>query len=481
MRKILAILTLGMIIYLSGCKLGPDYVRPDYGGPEDFRFDSAKTDTVVNLRWWDMFNDPMLDSLIFIALENNKDVLVAAARVDAARANLGYTKADQWPVFGYGVGVNSGNVFAGMTQANTQTNWLAFPQMEWEVGFWGKYRRLNESARASLLASEYGLRTVQISLISSVASIYFTLLDNEAKLRISKRTLAARDSSTMIIQARFDYGVVPEIDLNNSQIQRAISAVAVPRYTRAIALNQNTLKILLGQYPDSLDTKRHLIDQVEPPIVPAGLPSQLLTRRPDVMQAEAAYASQNARIGAAQAMRWPSLNLTGLLGVATTDLSNLTGAGLTWSASGMFLGPLFNFGKNKRRVDIEIAKTEEALRVYENTALQAFKEVEDALITIQTLRIELMAQEERVNAAMNAEYLSSERYDKGQTSYLEFLEAQRQSFDAQLSFVETRRNLLNAHVALYKALGGGWLSPEEEAAFIEQQRVADSINQQQQN
>jgi multidrug efflux system outer membrane protein len=361
-----------------------------------------------------------------------------------------------------------------MSQVDVQTNWLAFPQLQWEIGFWGKYRRMNESARADLLASEYGFRTVQISLISAVASTYFTLLDNEAKLRISKRTLAARDSSTRIIQARFDYGVVPEIDLNQSQIQRAISAVAVPRYTRAIALNENTLKILLGQFPDSVVTQKKLIEQIEPPEVPAGIPSQLLTRRPDVMQAEAQYASQNARIGAAQAMRWPALNLTGLLGIATTDLSNLTGAGLTWSASGMFLGPLFNFGKNKRRVEIEIAKTEAALRTYENTALQAFKDVEDALITIQTLRVELIEQENRVTAAMNAEYLSSERYDKGQTSYLEYLESQRQSFDAQLSYMQTRRDLLNAHIALYKALGGGWLSPEEEQAFLEAQAAADT-------
>jgi multidrug efflux system outer membrane protein len=190
------------------------------------------------------------------------------------------------------------------------------------------------------------------------------------------------------------------------------------------------------------------------------------------MMAEAEYAAQNARIGAAQAMRWPSLNLTGALGIATSDLSNLTGAGLTWSVSGMFLGPLFNFGKNKRRVEVEIANTEAALRAYENVALQAFKDVEDALIFIHTIRIELIAQEQRVRAAMNAEYLSSERYDKGQTSYLEFLEAQRQSFDAQLAYSETRRKLLNSHVALYKALGGGWLSPEEEQAFIEAQQAA---------
>ncbi len=217
-----------------------------------------------------------------------------------------------------------------------------------------------------------------------------------------------------------------------------------------------------------------MFDQTEPPDIPSGIPSQILTRRPDVMQAEAAYAAQNARIGAAQAARWPSLNITGLFGVASSSLSSLTAAGLGWSAGGMLLGPLFQFGKNKRRVEIEIANTEAALRIYENVALQAFKDVEDALIAIQTIRIELIAQGQRYTAAMNAEYLSNERYDKGQTSYLEVLESQRQSFDAQLSYSQTTRNLLGAHIALYKALGGGWLSPEEEAVFIEAQRVADS-------
>jgi outer membrane protein, multidrug efflux system len=479
MKKIFSIFVLGIIIYLSGCKLGPNFERPPYAGPESFRFDSVSTDTIVNLRWWDMFNDDVLDTMISIALENNRDVLVAAARVEAARANLGYTKADQWPRFGYQVGVNSGNVFAGVfSQESVTTNWFAFPEMSWEIGFWGKYRRLNESARASLLASDYGLRTVQISLISAVASSYFTMLDNMTKLEISKNTFKARDSSTRIIQARYDYGVVAEIDLNQSQIQRAISAAAIPVYTRAIALNQSTLSILLGRYPDSIAVGTDFFNQTEPPKIPEGLPSQLLTRRPDVMQAEAEYAAQNARIGAAQAMRWPSLNLTGVLGIATSDLSALTTAGLSWTATGMFLGPLFNFGKNKRRVEIERANTEAALRSYENTALRAFKEVEDALISIQTLRMELKAQEERSRAATNAEYLSNERYDKGQTSYLEVLESQRQSFDAQLSYSETWRNLLNAHVALYKALGGGWLSPEEEQAYTEsQQQAADTTNQ----
>ena len=478
MKKIISILILGIIVFISACKLGPNFQKPEYTGPTSFRFDSITTDTIVNLRWWEMFNDDILDTLIAQALENNKDVMVAAARVDAAAANLGYTKADQWPTFGFNVGAGTGNSIGGMVTTNeVSSNYFAFPQMDWEIGFWGKYRRLNESARASLLASEYGLRTVQMSLITAVASTYFSLLDNQAKLRISQETLAARDSSTQIIQARYDYGVVPEIDLNQSQIQEAISAAAVPIYKRAVAFNENTLSILLGGYPYAVPTGSYLIDQIEPPDIPNGLPSQLLTRRPDVMQAESEYAAQNARIGAAQAMRWPSLSLTGLLGVATSDLSTLSTAGLGWSASGVILGPLFQFGKNKRRVEIERANTEAALRIYENVALQAFAEVEDALISISTLREELLAQERRYLAAMNAEYLSSERYDKGQTSYLEVLESQRQSFDAQLSYSQTRRNLFGAHIGLYKALGGGWLSVEEEQAYIEAQQAADSTNQ----
>lgn len=472
MKKTITILIFGIIIYLSGCKLGPDFERPPYYGPTSFRFDSISTDTIVNLRWWELFNDPVLDTFIKRALENNKDIMVAAARVESARASLGFTKADQWPSFGFNVGANTGNSLNGMaTLDNVSNNFFAFPEMNWEIGFWGKYRRLNESARAELLASEYGLRTVQVGLISAVASSYFSLLDNMKKLDIAKQTLAARDSSLQIIQARYDYGVVAEIDLNQSQIQKFISEASIPFYERQVAYNQSTISILLGSYPADIPIGKQLFEQVEPVDIPNGLPSQLLQRRPDVMQAEAFYAAQNARIGAAQAARWPSLNITGLLGVASTSLTSLNAAGLGWSAGGVILGPLFQFGKNKRRVEIERANTEAALRQYENTALQAFKEVEDALISINTLHRELLAQEKRTIAAINAEYLSGERYVKGQTSYLEVLEQQRQSFDAQLSFSQTKGFLLNAYVALYKALGGGWLSPEEEEAYIEQQQA----------
>jgi multidrug efflux system outer membrane protein len=474
-KYILFALIIGIIISFSGCKLGPDFVQPDYQGPETFRFDSSTADSVVNLRWWELFNDPILDTLIIEALQNNKDMLVAAARIEAARANVGYTKADQWPSFSFGANAAGGNFGGGMLFDNNSSNFSAYPEMYWEIGFWGKYRRLNESARAELVASEYGLRTIQMSLISAVASTYFTLLDYRAKLDISKRTLASRDSGLMIIQARYDYGIIPEIDLNQAQVQRAISAAAVPVYERAIAYTESDLSILLGRFPDAVKTGIPLIQQEEPPKIPEGLTSDLLLRRPDVQEAQAQYEAQNALIGAAQAMRWPSLNITGLLGYASNDLLALNTGGLAWAVAGSLTGPIFQFGKNKRRVDIERANTEAALRNYEKVTIQAFKEVEDALIAIQTLRRELIAQEQRYNAAMNAEYLSEQRYSKGQTSYLEVLESQRQSFDAQLQYSKTRRDLLDAHVALYKALGGGWLSPEEEQAYIQAQQ-ADSAN-----
>lgn len=460
MKKII-IFIFGISIFLSGCKLGPDFQKPDYKSPDEFRFDSIQSDTIVNLYWWKLFDDPILDTLIAKALEENKDVLVAAARIESARANIGYTKADQYPSFSYSVGAGSGN-YAGIKQSSSVNNFYAYPELSWEIGFWGKYRRLDEAAQADLLASEYGKRTIQMSLIASVASTYFELLSNKEKLLISRRTLDSRDSGLLIIEERYKWGVVAELDLNQSQVQRAISAAAVPQYRRAVAQTESTLSILLGNNPGSIKTVDRLIEMKFPPEVPTGLPSQLLERRPDIKQAEAQLMSQNAQIGVAEAMRWPSLNLTGLLGVASSDLSSLTTGGLAWSAGGSLLGPIFQFGKNKKRAEIARYETKVLLIEYESTVMQAFKDVEDALISIETLKEELVAQEMRYKAATNAEMLSDNRYSLGETSYLEVLDSQRQSFDAQLEYTQTRLELLSTYIELYKALGGGWLSPEEE-------------------
>lgn len=461
MKRTLFIITIiGLIVYLAGCKVGPNYEQPVLDNPEAFRFDKDLTDTIVNLRWWELFDDPVLDTLIQIALDENKDVLQAAARVEAAKANVGYTRADALPTINAVAGASYGN-YSGIKSADAGGNFYAFPELVWEIDFWGKYRRSTEAARAQLLSTEYGMRQTQISLIGAVVSTYFQLLDDMSKLEISKRTYASRDSGTQIIQSRYDYGVVPEIDLNQAQIQQAIAAASVPVYKRYIAYDQSTLSILLGRSPDSILVGTHLYEQKYPPEIPTGLPSQLLARRPDILQAEADYMEQNALIGVAVAMRFPSISLTGLIGGASTELSSFTTGGFAWSVGGNLLGPLFQFGKNKRRVEQQRYLAEAAKLNYEATVLQAFKDVEDALITIETLKEELKAQEMRMKAAKNAEMLSQERYDKGVTSYLEVLESQRQSFDAQLSYSTVRSDLFTAYIELYKALGGGWMSEEE--------------------
>ena len=449
-----------LIIYLAGCKVGPDYERPQSDQPEAFRYDPDLTDTVVNLQWWELFDDPVLDTLVRLALENNKDVMQAAARVEAARANVGFTRANAFPQINAVAGASRGN-FAGIKTDNVSNNFYAFPELVWEIDFWGKYRRSTEAARAQLLASEYGLRETQISLVSAVVSTYFMLLDDISKYEISRRTLSLRDSGRIIIEYRYNYGTVPELDLNQAQIQQAIAAKAVPLYKRYIAYDQSTLSILLGQSPDSILVGMKLYDKPLPPEIPTGLPSQLLERRPDILMAEADYMQQNALIGVAVAMRFPSISLTGLLGGASNELSTFTTGGFAWSVSGNLLGPIFQFGKNKRRVEQQRFLAEASKYNYEATVLQAFKEVSDALITIQTLKEELLAVEYRMIAAGNAEFLSMERYDKGVTSYLEVLDSQRQSFEAQLDYSSVRRQLLTSYVQLYKALGGGWLSEEE--------------------
>ncbi len=466
MRKIYGAFLL--LLILGSC-VGPKYTEPDTDIAENYKsymYDTIvnNSDTVINLRWWKFFDDPILDTLVNQALEYNNDVLMAAARIEQSRAILGMTKSDQWPGFslsasgskGASGGLNSGSLQGGVN-------------MNWELVFWGRYRAAAEGARASLLSSEYGMRSLQISLVSTVAQSYFTILDLENQLQISKRTLASRDSALMIIEARYNGGVIPEIDLNQAQINKAIAAAAVPYYQRQLALANNSLAVVLGKKPQNLATERELNDIELLVSIPYGLPSSLLLRRPDILESREAYHAQFKQINVAVAQRLPSISITGMLGGSSAVLGSLTGTGLAWNAGASLLGPLFEFGKNKRRVDLERAKAKEALLLYDNTILQSFREVEDALISIKTLKEEIIAKKEQATAAMNAEYLSKLRYDKGAASYLEVLDNQRSSFEAQLGLSQTKRELLNTYIALYKALGGGWLSEEEEQAAQKQE------------
>ena len=471
MKRILIILPV-FVILLHGCMVGPNIEKPVVDSPDNLPLCkhggrkpmTMEQDSVLNLNWWELFGDPYLKDLIDSALVHNRNVQIAASRILEAQYVVGYNKADIWPSFGYD-GIANRQAPDPNFQSNGPGNQFALgANVFWELDFWGKYRRATEAAKAEMLATSYGHRTVQISLISAVADLYFQLLDYQARLEISRRTLASRQNSLQIIQERFNKGIIPELDVNQAQIQEAIAAAAVPIYTRYAAKTENALSVLVGYNPGSIKAGMHA-GLIESPEIPTGLPSLLLERRPDILEAEQLFYAQTHRIGVAQAMRFPSISLTAALGAATSDLSTLaSGSSLAWSVAGGITGPIFNFGKNKRRVEIERQRAEQSLYAYEERVLQSFREVEDALIEIETMKQELEAVERQVVAAVNAATLSEARYDGGQTSYLEVLESERQKFNAELSLSETYQLHYNSYVKLYKALGGGWISPEEQQA-----------------
>ena len=461
-KKALKIASLAVSIFLFGCTVGPDFKPPVAETPENYRFGTQQTARAVNLKWWDMFNDPVLYRLVTMALENNRDLKIAVSRIAEARASLGFTRADQYPALDIEAGATTGN-FSGVRSDDTNTNLFIAPVLSWEIDFWGKFRRATESAQAELLASEFALRTVQLSLISEVVGTYYLLLDYHQRLAISQRTLKSRLASLDIIQQRFDEGIIPEIDVNQAQIQKEIAAASIPLYERFIALNENALSTLLGQLPKEIQKGKPLGSQTIPPDIPTGLPSELLNRRPDIAEATALLEAQNAQVGVAEALRYPSISLTGLLGAASSELSSVTSEGGIWSAGGGLFGPIYNFGKNIRRVEIEQERTNQVLYAYENTVLTAFKEVEDALIEIETYRKQVASVSRQQKAAKNANDLARERYDQGVTSYLEFLDAERTLFSVELDLSELRQLYLRAYVKLYKALGGGWITKAEMA------------------
>lgn len=476
MKKLNSILRLsvfvGLIAYTSSCKFGPNFEKPEPPNNAHYLQDSIQSDSTLDMAWWEMFKDPKLDTLIRIGLDSNKDVLIAAARIEEYRSIVGFKKGEALPAFGYQGNGTYGN-FNGFLGEEVQGNAYGGLGLNWEIDFWGKYRRATESAKADLLAQQYAQRSVQISLISDIASSYFTILDYKWRLEISTQTVELRKENVDIIQDKFEVGLVPEIDLNNAELQYAIALAAVPNYKRLIAQEENNMSVLLGFNPRNIITGINLENQVLPDSIPPGIPSTLLQRRPDIGVSEAKYHAQMAKIGVAQANRFPSIGLTGLLGGASSALTGFTG--LAWNVGGTIAGPIFQFGLNKRRVEIEVARTEQAKREYEKTVIEAFREVENALVSVSTYGDELEAREIQAASAINAQTLSQFRYDKGVTSYLEVITLQGYAFEAELSLSSTRRALFESYIKLYKALGGGWISEEEKQTAQENELELNEI------
>lgn len=467
MKKLCLILLVGLA--LAACKSGQNYQgvtipvtdRFQQNDPEYSQFlsevkvDTLKFDSTLNIVWFDLFQDPVLDTLVVKALERNQDLLIAVETIQQAQSALAVQKSQMLPSVGYNAGASRGN-FAFNNSIPTSNIFTGFGSVNWELDFWGKYRRLNEAARASILASEEGYRATKLSLVSTVASAYFQLIEYQLRLQISQQTLNLRDSMETIIQARFDKGIIAEIDLNQAQIQTAIAAGSIPIWERLIVQTENLLSVLTGEIPGKIETGTPLKEQSLDISLPEILPVQLLSRRPDVLAAEQAVIAQNAITGSAKANRLPNISLSGLIGVAGSQFSALGSNGASWNIGGSLLGPIFNWGALQRQVDIEESKTRQSILAYEKTVLQAYQEVENTLANIASLKKELIARENHVKAAVKAQYLSQERYNQGVTSYLEYLESQRQAFDAQLNFAGTKQELLSSYAVLYKALGGGW-------------------------
>lgn len=459
MRSRVAGLLLGLLA--AGCTLGPDYERPELDVPTEYVAPVPAGESLANMVWWELFQDATLQDLIRTALEENKDLGVALARIGEARATLGVVRADQFPfidgVGRAGRGRQSREIVPG---ADTDNNFLLGADLTFEVDLWGRLRRSTEAARAELLATEEAYRNVTISLVANVASFYLALRDFDQRLAISRDTLRTRLESLDIIKARFDKGTVPEIDVNQAEIEVEVARVAILISERNIVQTENAIRILLGRNPGPIARGLRLDQQVLPPDVPSGLPSELLQRRPDVTTAEAQLAAQTARIGAAEALRFPSVTLTGFAGVESTDLSDLNSSDAdSWFIDANIFAPIFNSGQLKANVEVERQRTEQLLLNYETTVQQAFREVEDALVAVRTFREEYAAQNRRVLAARNAARLSQARYDGGVVDFLEVLDSERTRFEAELDESATLQAYLSSIVELYKALGGGW-NPE---------------------
>lgn len=461
--RTLALLTLGLL--LVGCAVGPNYKRPAIDTPAAYRGEpssqpsATSAESLGNEKWWDVFQDPVLQQLIRTALQQNYDVQVAAARVLQAQAQLGITRANQFPMVGGGA--------EGFSERNPKIS-SAFPSYQanaaevdlsviWNLDFWGKYRRQTEAARATLLATEWGRRAVLTSVVSSVATAYFQLRELDSALDLSKSTLASRQDSLKLTNVLAKNGSASLLDVRQSEELVYTAAETIPDLERQIAQQEDSLSVLLGENPTSIPRGRQLTEQITPPTVPAGLPSELLDRRPDIREAEETLVAANAQIGVAKAAYFPSITLTGTAGVESYDLAKLFNAssGL-WNTAASLTQPVFEAGGLRSGVRLAQAQEQQLLLEYKQTIIGAFQQVSDALVAYQKNREFREQQQLLTSAAQDSDRLSNLLYQHGGASYLQVLTSETNYFAAQLSLQQAQLNERLALVQLYNALGGGW-------------------------
>jgi multidrug efflux system outer membrane protein len=445
---------------LAGCApVGPNYVRPDVITPPQFRFveNADQAASFADLPWWQVFDDPTLQELIREALASNLDLQAAVARVERARAQAGVAGSFLYPQVdatgNYSVRQSPGA--EGSAGDVRQGGTYGF-QLSWELDLFGRIRREKEAAYALLLASEQGRRGVVVTLVGDVATTYFQLRELDLQLDIARRTLGVDDETVTFFDNRLQGGVSNRLEVDRIRANRSVTAATIPDFERQIALVENALSLLLGRAPGPVN-RTPLGLESPPPSVPAGLPASLLERRPDIVEAEQLLVAANANVGAARALFFPSISLTGFLGAISGDLLNLLGgSGAVWSADPGVVQPLFTGGRLRNNLEAARASFNEAIALYRKSALNAYREVADAFVTIQKLALARVEQQAGVAALQDAADLARERYNAGLANYLEILTADQELFRQQVVLAETRGAELRARAELYRALGGGW-------------------------
>jgi multidrug efflux system outer membrane protein len=447
----------------AGCSVGPDYVRPEVDTPQGWRIEVIEAAEVANTRWWEQFGDPVLEYLIGIALRENRDLLIAAARVDQFIGQLTATRSQFYPQVGYSLDASS-NRSSRVGQPPLApgadpyyTLYQGALSAGWQIDLFGRVRRQSEAAQAQVYASEQGRRGVILTLVTSVAASYIALRALDRQLEIARATAKNYGDTQRIFEMRYKGGVVSEIELRQVESQYQQALAAIPSLELQVAAQENLLSILLGRNPGPIPRGRS-IDELAAPGIPGDLPSTLLGRRPDILQAEQQLAAATANIGAARSLYFPTLSLTGVLGSASTALENfLTGPAGAASVAAGLSGPIFTFGAISGQVDSAEAARRAALAAYEQSILLALRETNDALIGSVKKREEAEAQAKRVAALRTYAHLSRLRFDNGYAGYLEVLYAENELFSAELTAVRAQAERYTQIVNVYQAVGGGWV------------------------
>jgi multidrug efflux system outer membrane protein len=496
MRRIAAGLVF-VCLAAAGCAVGPSYRRPEPDVPAQWRatppaadslrrfYDSLQAhrdtlvlnpgeaapsagdttpgpatllpDTSASLAWFDLLRDPALRQLVDSALRDNRDVRVAIASIDEFRAQYGVARGDFFPQLSLDAeGGRTKTVLGGL--GTSKYNVLqATASLQWELDFWGRIRRSTEAARSDLLAQEENRRAVVLTLVGDVATAYLQLRELDLGLEISQRTLAANRETLRLARRRFDEGLISELDVRQFESQVAGPAASVAQFEGQIAQTENQLSVLVGRNPGSIPRGRPLTEVLGSLAVPAQVPSTLLGRRPDVREAEAQLHAATARVGAAKAILFPTVTVTGDYGTFSSNTSDLfTSRSEIYQILGGVSIPIFTGGRIGKQVDVARARAEQARYGYEQTVLVALREVEDALAGVRALRNQVIAQQTQVDALRRALRLAEMRYQAGASSYLDLLDAQRSLFSVELALAQVQGQQAIAAVTLYKALGGGW-------------------------